>query len=69
MRCSELRRALGSEPFIAKGPSIPLWSGDAPGSEGKTAPERWIETGHALERELRDMDTSDSHDRDATALV
>lgn len=33
---------VGAEPFVIKGPSVPLWKGDAPGSEGKSAPERWI---------------------------
>lgn len=30
-------------PYTMKGPSILLWPGVAPGSEGKTAPERWID--------------------------
>ncbi len=32
-----------AEPFVPSGPIIPIWPGVAPGSEGKTAPERWIE--------------------------
>ncbi|WP_321478047.1 alpha/beta hydrolase [uncultured Paludibaculum sp.] len=32
-------------PYPMKGPSIPLWPGGAPGSEGKAGPERWIEGG------------------------
>lgn len=32
-----------TEPFVPSGPMINLWPGAAPGSEGKTAPERWIE--------------------------
>ncbi|MGJ5820320.1 alpha/beta hydrolase, partial [Paludibaculum fermentans] len=32
-------------PYAMKGPSVPLWPAGAPGSEGKTAPERWIEGG------------------------
>ncbi len=31
------------EPFVPDAPMIRLWSGTAPGSEGQTAPERWIE--------------------------
>lgn len=31
------------EPFVTAAPMIPLWPGVAPGSEGQTAPERWIE--------------------------
>lgn len=31
------------EPFVPSGPMIRIWPGIAPGSEGKTAPERWIE--------------------------
>ena len=35
---------LGADPaFSMKGPSILLWPEGAPGSEGKTAPERWIQ--------------------------
>lgn len=33
------------EPFKTDAPMIPVWPGVAPGSEGKTAPERWIEGG------------------------
>lgn len=33
------------KPFVPSGPIVPLWPGDAPGSEGKTAPERWVEGG------------------------
>lgn len=33
------------QPFVPSGPVIPLWPGHAPGSEGKTAPERWVEGG------------------------
>lgn len=32
-----------SSQFQTKAPMIPIWPGVAPGSEGKTAPERWIE--------------------------
>lgn len=32
-------------PFVPSGPMIRVWPGEAPGSEGKTAPERWIEGG------------------------
>lgn len=32
-----------TEPFVTSAPMIPIWPGVAPGSEGKTAPERWIE--------------------------
>lgn len=31
--------------FVPAGPMIRLWPGTAPGSEGQTAPERWIEGG------------------------
>ncbi|MCU1329736.1 MAG: putative endo,4-beta-xylanase [Bryobacterales bacterium] len=34
-----------SNTFETKAPMIPIWPGVAPGSEGKTAPERWIEGG------------------------
>jgi acetyl esterase/lipase len=34
-----------TDAFIPSGPVIPIWPGVAPGSEGKTAPERWIEGG------------------------
>jgi endo-1,4-beta-xylanase len=30
-------------PFVPAGKVIRIWPGDAPGSEGKSAPERWIE--------------------------
>ncbi len=33
------------EPFVPSGPMVRIWPGAAPGSEGKTAPERWIEGG------------------------
>lgn len=33
------------EPFVTDAPMIRIWPGVAPGSEGKTAPERWIEGG------------------------
>lgn len=33
------------EPFVTKAPLIKIWPGEAPGSEGKTAPERWVEGG------------------------
>ena len=33
------------EPFVTKAPMIRIWPGVAPGSEGKTAPERWVEGG------------------------
>lgn len=32
-------------PYAMKGPSVLLWPNGAPGSEGKTTPERWIEGG------------------------
>lgn len=32
-----------AKPFVPAGPIIQLWPGVAPGSEGQTAPERWIE--------------------------
>lgn len=32
-------------PFKTDAPLIPIWPGVAPGSEGKTAPERWVEGG------------------------
>jgi endo-1,4-beta-xylanase len=32
-----------TEPFVTDAPMIRLWPGVAPGSEGQTAPERWIE--------------------------
>ncbi|MGC4048488.1 MAG: alpha/beta hydrolase [Paludibaculum sp.] len=32
-------------PYAMRGPSIVLWPNGAPGSEGKTSPERWIEGG------------------------
>lgn len=33
------------EPFVTQAPIIRIWPGVAPGSEGKTAPERWVEGG------------------------
>ena len=33
------------EPFVTTAPMIRIWPGVAPGSEGKTAPERWVEGG------------------------
>jgi acetyl esterase/lipase len=33
------------EPFVTGAPVVKIWPGVAPGSEGKTAPERWIEGG------------------------
>jgi acetyl esterase/lipase len=32
-----------TDPFVPSGPMISLWPGVPPGSEGQTAPERWIE--------------------------
>ena len=37
--------ALFAAAFHTTAPIIPIWPGVAPGSEGKTAPERWIEGG------------------------
>jgi acetyl esterase/lipase len=34
-----------STPYAMKGKTVLLWPGGAPGSEGQTAPERWIEGG------------------------
>ena len=31
------------EPFVTTAPIVQIWPGVAPGSEGKTAPERWVE--------------------------
>lgn len=33
------------EPFVTSAPMVRVWPGVAPGSEGQTAPERWIEGG------------------------
>jgi endo-1,4-beta-xylanase len=33
------------DPFKTDAPMIPIWPGVPPGSEGKTAPERWVEGG------------------------
>jgi acetyl esterase/lipase len=33
------------EPFVTTAPMMRIWLGVAPGSEGKTAPERWVEGG------------------------
>ncbi len=35
------------DPFVTTAPVIKIWPGVAPGSEGKTAPERWVEGGTA----------------------
>lgn len=35
--------AVVASPFEPAGPMIRIWPGEAPGSEGKTASERWIE--------------------------
>ncbi|HEX2853369.1 MAG TPA: alpha/beta hydrolase [Opitutaceae bacterium] len=32
-------------PFVTKAPIVKIWPGVAPGSEGKTAAERWVEGG------------------------
>lgn len=32
-----------AQPFVTDAPKIRIWPGVAPGSEGNTAPERWIE--------------------------
>ncbi len=37
--------AASPEPFTPSGPIIPIWPGVPPGSEGKDAPERWVEGG------------------------
>jgi endo-1,4-beta-xylanase len=37
--------AASDKPFQPSGPMVPLWPNGAPGSEGKTAPERWVEGG------------------------
>jgi len=54
MRCSILTLSLlfvslrtlslldAAESFVPSGPMIPVWPGVAPGSEGQTAPERWV---------------------------
>src|SRR5450432_3125269 len=34
-----------NSPYEMKGKTVLLWPNGAPGSEGKTAPERWIEGG------------------------
>ncbi len=34
-----------AEAFVTNAPMIRIWPGVAPGSEGKTAPERWVEGG------------------------
>ena len=34
-----------AEPFVTTAPMIKIWPGVAPGSEGKTSPERWVEGG------------------------
>jgi acetyl esterase/lipase len=33
------------DPFVTDAPIVPIWPGVPPGSEGKTAPERWVEGG------------------------
>ncbi|HWA28287.1 MAG TPA: alpha/beta hydrolase [Lacunisphaera sp.] len=42
---SALSLSAATNPFKPSGPMIPIWPGVAPGSEGQTAPERWIEGG------------------------
>lgn len=41
--CAAALTSLASGPFTPSGPIIKLWPGEAPGSEGQTAPERWID--------------------------
>lgn len=41
--CFVALSSFAAEPFVPAGPMIQLWPGVAPGSEGQTAPERWID--------------------------
>ncbi len=41
--CAAALTASASGPFTPSGPMVKLWPGAAPGSEGQTAPERWID--------------------------
>jgi acetyl esterase/lipase len=41
--CGAATLLASTEPFVTQAPMIKIWPGVAPGSEGKTAPERWIE--------------------------
>ena len=47
------------EPFVTTAPIVQIWPGVAPGSEGKTAPERWVEGSRpdAMHRVTDDADT------------
>lgn len=43
--CAVASRLVAAEAFVPSAPMIKIWPGVAPGSEGKTAPERWVEGG------------------------
>lgn len=43
--CTVVARLAAAEAFVTSAPMIKIWPGEAPGSEGKTAPERWVEGG------------------------
>ena len=43
--CAVAARLVSAEAFMTSAPMIKVWPGVAPGSEGKTAPERWVAGG------------------------
>ena len=43
--CAVASRLVAAEAFVPSAPMIKIWPGVAPGSEGKTAPERWVAGG------------------------
>lgn len=45
LACAGTPNARAAEPFIPSGPMVRIWPGEAPGSEGNTAPERWVDNG------------------------
>jgi endo-1,4-beta-xylanase len=45
LSCAAHAALADARPFVPAGPMIRIWPGEAPGSEGKFAPERWIEGG------------------------
>lgn len=43
--CAATALVASPDAFVTTAPMIKIWPGVAPGSEGKTAPERWVEGG------------------------
>jgi acetyl esterase/lipase len=58
-----------SGPYELKGPTIFLWPHGAPGSEGKTAPERWIDSTAAGQKPDPYHRVTDIHNPSITAFL